>query len=267
MTDKMAAFLPKLLEDGRLDPTLLNAKGQTPFEIATKSNETHKIVACLLKSPLIDVNALCKGEYPLLKAARCSRGEVVKAMLRDPKTNVNILDAQGNHLLHLACHKSPVTMRAVVRNASGLDFSVKNASGDPPLHYAIKLGFERTATEMFHMAPAAAKNETNSRGETPLQLAIAAEFENFTDISRNWSQGSFDMSVRDSNGDLPVHQAIKTGNVRVAENLVRGTPVTLLREPDGDGATCLQLAAARGMPTVSAILCLLFSEITIRDNE
>jgi ankyrin repeat protein len=149
-----------------------------------------------------DSNAL--GWSALCRAAWAGRGANVGRLLRDPRTDVDVVDAQDRTPLFLAalgghhavvaallaagadCRTrgtSPLLAAAAVGAgpvvaqllAAGCRPDARDAAGDTPLHAAAREGHADVVAAL--LAAGAAPGARNRAGETPEQLAAAFEHE------------------------------------------------------------------------------------------
>ena len=81
---------------------IFDGKNQKHFpDVCSKSNNDIKIVQFSLKIKTIDVNcySLSNGETALTSAVKSQRIDILKLLINDPRTNVNITNSKHQFIL------------------------------------------------------------------------------------------------------------------------------------------------------------------------
>ncbi len=174
-------------------------------------------------------------------------------------------DANGNTLLMIAAKHHHVTALAALL-AAGLDVNARNAAGDTPLNIAagkseyelmvvgigLALGQDRNSLMRLVFRPAQKSNESaaTARRLEAAQLLLSARA---------------DPNAADGDGDTPLLQATRSGDVELVTMLIAAGARVDVR--NGSGNAPLLLAAQFGLRDIAAVLLDARADTGVRDNE
>ena len=183
-----------------------------------------------LDNPIFNPNEQdSDGKTILHLSAQNAHTETVRLLLSDPRIEVNIQDGQGCSSLFYACQKE---------NNQGLVnliASHKNLNWSSPLNY---LAF-----------PFACKN-----GYTLV-------------VQKLIEDKNFDLNVKDSQGETPLHYAVYDGHTETVK-LLLSDPRTDINTQNGQGETPLHYAVYGGhTETVKLVLSDPRTDINIQDSQ
>ena len=163
-------------------------KGHSLFFLAVSQGMTELTDLLLKKSPSFSVNSPFTGEHdqkrhPLSFAVEAGYESIVRLLLADKRTDVNIQDNLGESPLYCAVEVGNESMaRLLVRK--GADVNLQNQIGQSPLHLATKNGHKNVANHLLKKG--ASVDLQDMQGRTPLDLAAEQGHENMVDLLRNW---------------------------------------------------------------------------------
>lgn len=195
----------------------------------------------------------CDGETPLHLAGKKYRADLL-VLFVGRGVDWNATDRLGQTVLHCVCNLVIVRLRNVrVLLENGADPSVRNRSGQSPLHLA-------AVSPQKHLMQLLVKsrcelNDRDKNGCTALLLASrCGEVANVRYIL----EGGARVDVQNKEGETALHEAAKLVEVDVLEALCEAVPTTereVLDIKDSTGSTALHYAVQSGrLPNV---LCLL----------
>lgn len=150
-----------------------NANEPTSLLQLALSTQHIPTVQELLKAPNLETNSYPIGTLPPLHYAVSSgKSELVRLLLAHPKTNKNILDAQGNTCLFKAVDiifTSTLSIGKMLLDHN-LDATIINKEGDNILHY-VSNKRDASWTKLILATKNPPLNIKNKKGNTPLHVA------------------------------------------------------------------------------------------------
>ncbi|CAL1283692.1 unnamed protein product [Larinioides sclopetarius] len=206
----------------------LNCRYRNIFFNNNEDTELHRLVMCKDVN-LSSVRKLLKTENP------------------------NVLDAHYDTPLHLATineNNSEIVKELI--NA-GAQVQMSNLSQNTPLHVAV-LHRNRKATEIL-LQSGANVNSRNVLGNTPLHMAVKSLLNrkleggfNFCDklIVEKLIQAGADVNSTNKFNETPLLRAIETGNLDIAEELLKSGADTNICNTDS--TSCLHIALCKFHP-------------------
>lgn len=202
--------------------------GQTPIIVAANNNNL-KMARVLLKHKA-DPNSVSKLQYvmaPLLSAVNHANAEMVNTLVQAGANTNTEAQGSGDRPLHLACRIATPP------------YGTPNASRHQQIADVIK-------TLLAHGADPNAKNKT---GQTPLAVAVFANFPAGIDLLiRKTKNTDIDLGQESF-----LHWSCKNNMPNTVSVLLDRSKATI-NQPDRNGQTPLNLAAATGNPTIVELL-------------
>jgi ankyrin repeat protein len=278
------AKLERLLSKKRVNVNAENADGVTALHLAACRDVPTTALEALLAHPDINLNAQERsGKTPLHLAVCSERLHVVRRLLADSRTDVNLADHDGRSLLHYAVdfvkdrdHSSlsllvaapgvnhgaqdrlQRTALAWALNYAYLDMvialtsnrdplpevAVRDGDGDTALHKAAKYGGTPLA-RLVKGQDRKVLDARNIKSETALHIAARHN----SDALESLAHAGANLDARrDSDGANPFHIAAQQGSCEFVDGLRSLDPSlrTIILAKDNDGNTPLHLAAERG---------------------
>lgn len=285
-----------LLDSGRVDVNIRDAKGMTPVMHALE-NGCRSLCRMLLDCEQLDVHAKDQGGLtPLLWAIKGKDQDAV-ALLLARGSAPKVRDTQGETALHYAALYGKLSIAEMLLGQPGVDPDQRNNYGHTPLSVAASYA-EAKVVEMLLATGRVDVNSRDSNGETPLHhasargfgqekiavvklllatsdiepdckdlkgrtpLCVAAGFRHVDIAAMLLATGRVDVNSQDKEGWAPLHHAAHHGRGRMAKRLLAERNV----EPncrDASGQTPLSLAAEAG--SVKAVESFLSHNGVMRD--
>lgn len=278
------AKLERLLANRRVDVNVKNADGATALHLAASHDGPTTMLEALLAHPDINPNPQERsGKTPLHLAVCLGRLHVVRLLLADSRTDVNLAAHDGRSLLHYAVdfsqtHDNPTLsllaadprvnhkaqdrlqrtalawalnygdVHVVIALTSNRDplpeVAVRDGDGDTALHKAAKYGGAPLA-RLVKGQSREVLNARNLKSETALHIAARHNSDALESLA--YAGASLD-ARRDSDGANPFHIAAQYGSCEFVDRLRSLDPSlhTIILAKDNDGNTPLHLAAERG---------------------
>ncbi|KPI92406.1 Ankyrin repeat, PH and SEC7 domain containing protein secG [Papilio xuthus] len=166
------------------------------------------------------------GRTPLLWAASAGSAAAVLA-LHQAGARVDDADRDGLTALHCAAARGHTEALETLVGLCGARVDMADSHGCTPLHYAAALGHADATSELLeHGADA---HRQDRRGRSPAHTAAGARGANL------W--------LRNSKGDLPLHEAVASGRRELVKWLLDGRP-SQVNGTNHEGRTPLHIAAA-----------------------
>ena len=168
-----------------------------------KSGCTELVKVCLNAG--VEVN-ITKDSEPLLHwAIDFGNGNIIKLLLEDIRTDVNILNSKGESLLHKAIQMGNENIIKLLLQDIRTDVNVITSEDEgPDLDI---LGDEGLDLDIL-----------GDTGESPLQMAIRFGNENIIELLLQHKKT--DVMIFDIDGDLPLHRAVRLQNVNIIKRLL-----------------------------------------------
>lgn len=266
-----------LLENGA-NVDARDQPGNTPLHVAVRKG--YRRIATLLLDFGTDVNVRdYNGNAPIHESLTANDEYAITSMLLDRGADPNIKNGSGSTPLHLT-----VLLMSDVKGASllidrGAMVDPRDRTGNTPLLLAVEAA-DRDLAELFlsRGADIFARNnkavtpaegalrfgaevsswfftgsrlsETDNEGRSVLHLAVAMGVG--TDTLEVLLKGGAIPDTRDSNGETPLHYAVRANNIPLAVSLLENGADPFVE--NNDGLTPLVLAFALGGNTTVGIL-------------
>ena len=217
------------------DRNSVDGNGNTLFHYAVDGNCSKETLQAIVESG-IDVNATNKnGVTPLMKASRRGNIDAISVLLHagaDP----NIIDGNGNTLLHYAvyvyCRKE--VLQEIVE--SGVDVNATNRNGITALMKASRRGHIDAISVLLHAG--VDPNIVDCNGNTLLHYAVDGECSK--EVLQAIVESGIDVNATNKNGVTPLMKASRRGNIDAISVLLHaGADPNII---DGNGNTLLHYA-------------------------
>lgn len=195
---------------------------------------------------LARIQDLSKKAQRKLKDKLTSGYKNIIELLLHRRTNLNILDKNGNTPLHLAISEGFYDLSEFLLS-KGAKVDIKNSNGETPIHLATKNNDLETIDLLI--SHSADVNSKNNNQETPLIVAIK---HNFVDAANLLIQNDADINTLDGKGRTPLHWAVIEQNLPIAKILIIND-VNLYAE-DEQGDTALKKAEDCGCLKIAELI-------------
>ncbi|XP_053348675.1 serine/threonine-protein phosphatase 6 regulatory ankyrin repeat subunit A-like isoform X1 [Clarias gariepinus] len=232
-------------------------KGETPIHYCARIGNV-----AVLQEMLNNVPSNClqtainkqdkTGRSPLLLAAELGHMEVVRLLL-ERNARVDVFDEEGKSALHLAAQQGHEDIADILLSYKAF-VNAKTKLGLTPLHLSAQTGSSHLVQLLIkaHKAPIDALTLSK---QTPLHLAAIS---GNLDICENLF--SIDtITAKDIHGQTPLHLAAENDHSDIVKLFLQKMP-DLATLPNMEGATCINIAAAKGSLTVIRELLKLSQE-------
>ncbi|KAF5895516.1 serine/threonine-protein phosphatase 6 regulatory ankyrin repeat subunit B-like, partial [Clarias magur] len=193
------------------------------------------------------------GRSPLLLAAELGHMEVVRLLLKR-NARVDVFDEEGKSALHLAAERGHEEIAHILLSYKAF-VNAKTKLGLTPLHLSAQTGSYHLVQLLIntHKAPTDALNLSK---QTPLHLAAIS---GNLDICNSLVNLEADIKAKDIHGQTPLHLAAENDHSDIVKLFLHHKP-ELATMPNMEGATCINIAAAKGSLTVIRELLKLSQE-------
>lgn len=203
----------KVLHSVGADPSLPDIHGAHPIHYASqldsgsrKSSRRNEVIDAILSYAPTERDARDKdGRTPLLWAASSGNVEAIE-LLTKLKANVALQDLDGLTALHCAASRGYLECIECLLELCGSQVDQTDWSGASALFYAVTLG--HADCSQFLLQEGAAPNRQDRKGRTPAHCGAAkGQLETLKILYQNGGN----LWLRNSRGDLPLHEAVKSG--------------------------------------------------------
>ncbi|MEO0469970.1 MAG: ankyrin repeat domain-containing protein, partial [Bacteroidota bacterium] len=205
------------------------------------------LAATMLEATTLSgINKPMDGEYYLLRAVRKEALPVLRVLVSQPQTDMNVQNDDGQSALHMAVEKGNVDLVNLILKGKP-ELEPRDRAGDTPMHIAIREDQDQIVDALLEMDQR--YNASNRRGQTPLHLAIARDKD---DIAETLIRSGVDVNASDSNGRTPLHIAVLERNQQMARLLLQNEAI-----PDAKDVlnrTPLKIARQNKDKAMSAII-------------
>ena len=198
-----------LLELGA-DKTLTDQNGHNAFDYAA-ANGMRDVIA-LLEDEQKKTDDM--GNTTLHQACHQNQSEVVEALLKAGRVDVNAVNDDGDTPLLMVCRNQNVYLAEILLKA-GADPNCKQLDGSSPLHYAAEEGHYPIAKAL--LAGGADVNLRDQGGKTPLLLA-AREGQN--DMVAFLIENGADVNLVSNSQRSALYYATENGFTEIVEQLL-----------------------------------------------
>ena len=199
----------KILQAAGSDSSLPDIHGAHPIHYASQldaGNRRSEVLEAILSYAPLERDARDKdGRTPLLWAASSGNAEAIEVLAR-MKANVLLQDHDGLTALHCAASRGFLDCLECLVELYGSPVDLTDSSGASALFYAVTLGHADCSHFLLHEG--AAPNRQDRRGRTPAHCGAAkGQLETLKILSQNGAN----LWLKNSRGDLPLHEAVKSG--------------------------------------------------------
>ncbi|XP_048242529.1 ankyrin repeat domain-containing protein 17-like [Haliotis rufescens] len=274
------------------DVTLVDGVSNNILHLACVVGDV-KAVKFILSRNMLIINS--RGEQnrtPVMVAALCGHGEVVKSLVSEG-ANVSLVDSIGNNILHLACagghartvkfilstdmtdidSKGEQSLTSVMVAAlfghrdvvellvnEGADVSLVDDGGDNILHLACVGGDLNTVKFILSRNMV----DINSRGSLVTPVMLAAQ-KGHTEIVKFLVSEVTDLSLVDDDGDSILHWACVGGDVNMVKFILSRNMVDI--NSRGSPVTPVMLAAQKGHTEIVKFLVSEVTDLSLVDDD
>ncbi|XP_048244349.1 serine/threonine-protein phosphatase 6 regulatory ankyrin repeat subunit B-like isoform X2 [Haliotis rufescens] len=275
-----------LLVSNQADLTLVDTDGDSLLHLACRGGNT-----AIVQHVMSQSNINSRGEYGRTAAmwAAVSGHQSVFDLLVSNQADLTLVDADGDSLLHLACHggntaivKHVLTpsninsrgeygrtaaMRAAVSGHQSVfdllvsnqaDLTLVDADGDSLLHLACEGG--NTAIVKHVLSP----SNINSRGRHGSTAVMQAAVSGHQSVFDLLVSNQADLTLVDTDGDSLLHLACHGGNTAIVKHVLTPSNINSRGEY---GRTAAMWAAVSGHQSVFDLLVSNQADLTLVDAD
>ncbi|CAB0038910.1 unnamed protein product, partial [Trichogramma brassicae] len=220
-----------LLERGA-DPNSANEAGETPLHVICKIDDYFLMAALFFKRArelelelVLDARDR-RGDTALHLAVARRRESLFDLLLRNG-ADPNAANEEGQTPLHVICEQYS-DLGDLVKSFFGINeelerpvaVDAQDKLGNTPLHWALVRGHRRVMKYLLKYE--ADTTLANAEGSTPLHfIAKKEKLFDYNTLAMFLNDARQRIDARDSSGDRPLHLAIRAGNERMIEVLLR----------------------------------------------
>ena len=135
-----AEIIKYLVEERHCDATVRNSNGELPFHLACAYNSLEKVK--LVSNCDVNAQASHTGNTPLHIACERGSAEIVKYLVEERHCDATVRNSNGELSLHIACHHMQIDVAKYLVYVKHCDVNVKDRNGEQPLHIAYRLNKE-----------------------------------------------------------------------------------------------------------------------------
>lgn len=203
--ENTAHVATKLLLNHGAHVNAVDQQGQSLLHSACRSGSYMTVEVLLNCSALVDTTNN-KGRTPLFEAVEIGHEEITKLLLKHG-ANVNILDKNGDHILHVALQKPILRILEPLLLQPGIFVNVGDNSGNCAIHYLVQCAeevltdrrsFIRVIGELL-VRQGVVVNSRNHLDLTPLHLARS-----LTAVEFLVENGAWPNVTENHHGDTPL---------------------------------------------------------------
>ena len=216
------------------DVQAVNHAGQTVLFSVVKSCRPDN------RLPLLVERGVDIRSEPVLIAAIQHCSDPMVQMLMDQGADVHQADASGNTPLHVAVRRKRVSVvQMLLEHGAAADVDRTNASGNTPLHEAIMTteGKEKRTVVQRLIEHGADVDRVNAEGNTPLYMEFQQRYLDAI-VIQALLEGGADVRRMNPGGDTFLHLAAKHTypNVHVIQSLIQHGADVLAKDAHGKTA-------------------------------
>lgn len=235
--------------DNGISVNCQNSNNDTPLHLAVQNLKPKTLLYLIKKGA--NVNSINNNrETPLhcvySKWCRINKFMVTKLLLEN-RADVNIIDNNGNSILHNACslYDTPIDIFELLLE-NNLSINCQNKDNNSPLHLAIQ--HLKPQTIPYLIKRGANVNSVNNEGQTPLHCCIEQHWVRYNPFSltKLLLEKGADVNIIDNNRNSALHIACSTKStfLSIIRLLVENNSTINYQNKDND--TALQLAVKNG---------------------
>ncbi|XP_019860489.1 PREDICTED: uncharacterized protein LOC105315081, partial [Amphimedon queenslandica] len=219
----------KLLNRGARTDVVDTKNGSTPLHIAA---DNAKIIELLITKGNADVNAVDEDDKtPLFHAVQSDSIEAVDILITNG-ARTDIVDENGETLLHCASESSKVEMLEFWIKREDFDVNVKDKKNRTPLFNAVENDMISIEAVDILLTNGARADVVDKDGETLLHCASES---GKVEMLEFWiKRGDYDVNVKNKKKRTPLFHAIDSGSIEAVDILLTNGAKTDVVDKNGE---------------------------------
>lgn len=191
--------------------------GMTPLHYAAKEGH-HEVVNALLKSGKFDINATDNKGKSVVYVA-CEGGSCTTVQLLVNKgADINICPVDGTSLATVAVMKENMPLLKYLSTIEDYNMTQPDKKEWTPVHYAAQLGYV-DMLDFFKDKYPESILKANNKGRAP--LSVAAAWGVISSLAFFVSVDGTDYNIPDNDGNTPLHLSIMNGHDSFSKALLK----------------------------------------------
>jgi ankyrin repeat protein len=189
------------------------------------------------------------------------RDSIARALIADPRVNVNAKCREGLCVLYYAIKRGNKSVFDCLMARPDIDLAVRGNNGNTLLHAATR---DARMTEALLKRRVVDVNAVDARGETALHKAIAENNLDVVDILL--AEPEINVNIVTGRGATPLHYALAGRRVEIAEKLIAfpstdvnvaspGNPVPIALAIRENLISCVQALCTRADLKITGLIC------------
>lgn len=260
--DGHSSFVSRLLNESRVNPASRTADSWTSLHLAGRNGHTDTVLVLLAhpgSNPGAETN---DGWSAFHLACRYGDGAMVAAFLADGRTDPSLPVKTGWHPLHLAVSAKSSEVVAALLSSPHVDRVSRAPNRLTALEMAIEEGALHLLPILLRKGSGIDPDLASDKGETPLQKAAGSG--NLA-IAQILLRGGANVGAADVDGDTPLHIASRNGHPALVQLLIKHGAVLDVRNKKEK--TPLGLAVLHAQPSVIDYLIESGADVTARESD
>lgn len=234
----------------------VNAKNYTPLQLALQVEDISILKLLIKAGAFVDVTD-AEGNFLLHVATLCKESEEIQKLLIKAGANVNAKNDHGDTPLFWAVRAENENLFRLLINF-GADVYAKNKNFENILHWAARS--QNVDICELLITAGVDVNARNNKGDTPVHIAV--ESENITVLSVLLKTQA-DVNAKNDQGNTPVHSAVKVKNVIILNMLLQANAD--VNTKNCDGSSLLYEAVESTLSTASFLLNAARANVCVVD--